>query len=528
MFDNPGFFRTFLRRSTWFLDAWAGSLPRAQLAGAVPFMCLALLAIPGYYFVGSSDDGARASLLARQLAAAWSREDFDTALLLIERQLQSSPNDARLKYDLARARAANNQHEEAVALMRRLAFAGSPPTATEDSAEDGDEQEKSARLAKIRGGELRAALWLIENEYSRRGWEEMEFQQQHEYAALLEWAASSSPNDLRIQQLYAEALLKSQRYREALPVLVSLIPTAPGIGLRAAIVARGLGEEDRAQRYARESLTQFTKLSQAEPANPALAMAAAQCQLFLRLYPEAFQTIDGAIARADADPQRQQLGQVLAEVIVAWVSALESKAERNPSERLRILRLLQVALQHAPNNGRVLQMVAKQVLKSADDDDQQIAAVRESLTQGTSPGISHFIQGTAAVIKEDFQTATLHLELAAKTLPQSGVILNNLAFVLGHQEDADLERALAMANAAIEMTPKPTPHFFETRGQILVKMERFIDAIPDLEIALAIAELAPRAHQSLAQCYRELGTIELSEQHELAAEKAREKLAASR
>lgn len=521
MFQPSGPFRIALRRSLWFLDAWLGSCPRGRVLRGLPFLFLACFLLAGYYFFGHSDGGARAGLLDRQLARAWARDDFDTALLLVQRQLQSSPESTQLKFELARVRAATGEHAGAVELMRQLAFAGSVTVPVElEEDEDPEVPRQSATRMRFGDGDVRAAIWLIEHEYTSRQWEALSPREQQEYTGLLEWVSAAQPRDVRAKQLFAEALLQSGRLRESLPVLVSLIPTAPGIGLRAGMVARSLGDEERADRYARESLARFTQLAQQEPDDAALAMAVARCQLFLRLYPDAFKTIDGAILRSDSEQQRQQLGQVLAETIVTWVAALESKAEENPTERLRILRLLQIAVQYAPNNGRVLQAVAKQVLRTADDNDQQIAAIRESLTRGTSPGISHFIKGTAAVMKEDYDAAALHLELAAKTLPQSGVILNNLAFVLSRQEDADLQRALSVAEAAIKHTPNATPHFYETRGQILFKMGRYLDAVADLEIALAVAELAPGVHQSLAECYKQLGNDDLSEQHQRAAKRS--------
>ena len=104
-------------------------------------------------------------------------------------------------------------------------------------------------------------------------------------------------------------------------------------------------------------------------------------------------------------------------------------------------------------------------------------------------------------------------------MPNSGAILNNLAVALTARGDENLEQALKIANAAIENSRTAAPHFYETRGQILFRLKRYLEAVPDLERALAHPDLASKAHESLATCYAELGEEELSERHREAAER---------
>jgi tetratricopeptide (TPR) repeat protein len=167
-------------------------------------------------------------------------------------------------------------------------------------------------------------------------------------------------------------------------------------------------------------------------------------------------------------------------------------------------------------------LVADHVLANIDEDNEEIAAVREALITGSSPGISHFIQGTAALVKDDAETATMHLELASELLPNSSAIMNNLAVALTSRGDEHLEQALKFSNAAVENSRTAAPHFYETRGQILFRLKRYLDAIPDLERALEHPDLATKAHESLATCYAELGDEELSRQHREAAERTAE------
>ena len=216
------------------------------------------------------------------------------------------------------------------------------------------------------------------------------------------------------------------------------------------------------------------------------------------------------------------LSQALGDAIVAYVSFIEKSPSDTIVEKLRVLRMLDVAIQIAPNNPRVVTMVADHVLNSLNDDNAEITSVRQALIEGSPLGISHFIHGTSSLMKGDQEQAELHLEQAAKQMPKSGAILNNLAVALAMKSEPDFERALQVSNAAIDQVRAPTPHFYETRGQILFRMGRFRDAISDLERSLVEPSLANKAHQMLADCYEKVGDLELAQGHRMAAKSAGE------
>jgi tetratricopeptide (TPR) repeat protein len=340
-----------------------------------------------------------------------------------------------------------------------------------------------------------------------------------DYTDLLDWLYLTAPRDTELAKLYAEQLLRVRRFADALPILVQLMPESPGIGLKAAVISRGLGYETRAAGYAKQSLDEFVRLREKEPSRADLAVALAECNLFLNQYAEAAAVLRHALELNKHEKESEQLRNLLAHSFVIWANSFARKPQKTAIDRLQSLKLLQNALTIAPNHPLVLQMVADQVLEVIDETDSEIVALRQSLVLGTSPGVSHFIRGTAAVLKGDIQAAEMHLEIASKTLPMSDVILNNLACVIYQKEGGDLERALALSETAIKRNPNPAPHYLETRGQILRKLERWIDAIPDLEAALAVPALAAEAHRGLAECFENLGDKELSDQHRQAAER---------
>lgn len=404
----------------------------------------------------------------------------------------SRPNDSDLLFKLAVCRDNREAHDEALQLMHRL--------------------------VSVKRYEP-AARWLLDKEYLKTPWAELDKSKRDEFGQLLKMVHEESPRDLVVTQLYAEYLLAENRLTLAVGLLEELAVVQPMRGLQAAAISRQLGNERSAVRLATQTSRQVGKLGQEDPSNSSLWLASAQCELFLRNYSKAIETLEKAIPLAKTPENAAMLRQALGDSMVAWIASIESSPSNTPEQKLQVLKMLQSALQYAPNNPRVLMLVANKVLETIEDSDASIITARNSLVAGTSPGISHFIRGTAAMMKDDTKNAEMHLAIAAQHLPKSGAISNNLAVALTARPDADLDQALKLSQTAINQTPDASPHFYETRGQILLKMERYLDAVPELERALVVPDLAPAAHQSLARCYEKLGQEELSRDHEAASKR---------
>lgn len=475
-----------------FVYLWTVSIPWRRVSAGIPAIGLTsgLLLLT---FLAYSDGGSwRRNLLTDQTNTAFQREDFDTAELLIRRKIASGDDSTATLYQLAIARSQGNEQNEALSLMRDLAL-------------------------NRRSDE--AAMWLVEELYLGKKWTDLDVEGQAEFGRLLSLLAEENPKDLGIKQLYADYLIASSRFGEAIPFLRQLAETQPMRGLQAAALARREGDGELATRLADQTLARVEQKFKEEPANPGLALVVVRNQIFLERHADAVRTLSESIPLMKTDEHRRGLQQAMGDTIAAWVSLIEQQKNDTPIERLRVLKMLQVALQYAPNNPRVLTLVADQVLKTIDNEDDEVQTLRDALVEGTSPGIAHFVRGTVGLLNDDPEVGERHLTLAAKHLPNSGAILNNLAVAIAQRDDADLDKALALSEKAISTVSQPGPYFFETRGQILFQMKRYLDAIPDLERALRTDALAKGAHQSLAICYTELGQADMAKDHADAAER---------
>jgi predicted Zn-dependent protease len=101
--------------------------------------------------------------------------------------------------------------------------------------------------------------------------------------------------------------------------------------------------------------------------------------------------------------------------------------------------------------------------------------------------------------------------------PKMSMVANNLAWLLTFSEPHDYPRALQIMDELLKHFPD-SPVFHETRGEVLVKLGRWHDAVTDLEYALPWHKDNPRTHSALAQAYAALGMKDLAAEHQRLAQ----------
>ncbi len=121
------------------------------------------------------------------------------------------------------------------------------------------------------------------------------------------------------------------------------------------------------------------------------------------------------------------------------------------------------------------------------------------------------VLGTTAAAEEDWAPAETLLEQVVRQMPNNAVARNNLAYVL-LKRNGDLQRALAAATFAVQ-SDASNFHFRETRGQILVKLRRWQEAIDDLEFAVNGIPRGSAIHEALATAYEAVGNRQLAAVH---------------
>ncbi|MEM6798448.1 MAG: tetratricopeptide repeat protein [Planctomycetota bacterium] len=92
------------------------------------------------------------------------------------------------------------------------------------------------------------------------------------------------------------------------------------------------------------------------------------------------------------------------------------------------------------------------------------------------------------------------------------VVWNNYAWALNQQPEPDAAAALRAADRALLLKPDD-PRFRETRGQVLITLGRWREAVEELEFALNRMPDSPNIHRSLAAAYDALEQPQLARSH---------------
>jgi tetratricopeptide (TPR) repeat protein len=148
--------------------------------------------------------------------------------------------------------------------------------------------------------------------------------------------------------------------------------------------------------------------------------------------------------------------------------------------------------------------------KSEPDLSQVFASLEAS--SETPAYILEFL-GTDAVVKQDFGRARTLLQRAVNKNPDDHVAWNNLAYLLQQAYPDEINEALRASTRSVELAPDNFDAR-ETRGMIYVRLNRWSEAITDLEIAINGIPGSKEIHQALAKAYQETGNVTLAKIHE--------------
>ncbi len=469
-----------------FVRDWAVSIRWIQLKAAVPaIVALAFVAL-GTTLTFIGDSQWRRGLVRNQLAIAQQAGANKEVAVLAKRLLIETPDDLDLRFTAATASAEGDHGPQAKQSIDRLA-------------------------RKHKHG--RAAMWLLEKDYSPIAWDQWDVSKRAAFGSLLEIASEAQPNNPGVASIFADYLLVTGATDKAFTEIAKLASTQPPRAMQGALLLRQAGKESQGIAMANEGLALISKTGAEEPENVDAALLTAQFCLFLKKYEDAIRTLNRT-AKVSQDP-RLRAG--MAETLVLW--SRDQASIPNETERFaKQLRLLSKAVELAPNHPLVINDLMTVALQCSDETDPKVAQLRDILVQGVAPDLSHFIRGTAAMMQNNVEDATLHLELAAKSFATVPAVLNNLAVALASRAGNDLERALKLVDAALKQVPTE-PYFHETRAQILLQMGRYSDAVNSFEKSFPAEALREQIHTGLSKAYRELGQIELAEQHRVMAEK---------
>jgi len=139
--------------------------------------------------------------------------------------------------------------------------------------------------------------------------------------------------------------------------------------------------------------------------------------------------------------------------------------------------------------------------------------LHDMIEEGKSAAIAHFALSSILLMDGDAKGSESQLRKSLKLDPMTAVVCNNLAWSLANNSESNqLEEAYQLATKAVAADPR-NAEFRDTLGFVLMKQEKFEEAITEFERALPSAVLKKPVHINLAICYEKLGRQEMAKSH---------------
>lgn len=178
-----------------------------------------------------------------------------------------------------------------------------------------------------------------------------------------------------------------------------------------------------------------------------------------------------------------------------------------------LLSQLDRALTLDSNNGPALTRLMAYAEAEVTGNVELRSILSRVIAEGKQPALAHLAMGNLCWLEERRDVAMFHFEQAMAIRDDIPVMLNNLAWLISHDEKKpDVDRAMGLINAALEKQPD-NPSFLDTRGNILVMKKEWRAALTDLEKALKGVKAKKPVHKQLALVYTELGMQEMANIH---------------
>jgi len=466
-----------------FLIAWYESRGKWKLLWGIPvvtvFTSITIIFVQTWQT--SSADQRIHTLTSAQ--SVLNRGDFERASLLFRRALIMEPNRRDALYGLAQTAQKSGDEPRYLELIYQL-------------AEGHDEIAAKSNLEIV--------------ELLSKKKEEIDDRQRQEMIDRLEQVVAIQPGNIDARLRLGETYIALKQWKTALIHVQAAAYAKPVFYIRLAQLHLQAGNEDLANRSATAAADYFQKQLQQRPDDVQGRLGYSIALSLLKQFPQALNVLREGLLFGESQGLKSQF----ARTCVVW--ALDTEKNGDDS---RVLFLLQEALKADPNNAEALGLLFRLSKQISEAGEQARIQLQERLARGDAPGVIHLLLGTSAAAQGDMESAERHLKRALALSPQSAKILNNLAWILSHQPEPDYEHALQFVNQALSIAPE-FAEARETRGQILVVLQRWSEALTDLEFALPIytareslKPLVPSVHQALATCYENLGEEAMAKRH---------------
>lgn len=332
------------------------------------------------------------------------------------------------------------------------------------------------------------------------------------------------PENVEVKANLASYHLLTGEYKKSIPYLEAAAAMNPVLNIDLATLYARDGRENSAASAVSHAEAHLEQVVRKDPTDVRSRLLLVKAK---SMKGEFDQVLEILYEGKELDPQGP-FGSLIAQAHLAIYDRTLSEKEPDPATLLAHLR---AALRSQPTMTDAIvrliqfgeQVDAGGIHPVVGVADPQVASdakdlLMEMLVKGEQSVAVHMALGLKAWRDNDFEAARMHFEAGYDLDPSVAEVANNLAWILTHQKKPDPDRALAVIETVLERHPQ-IPRFRDTRGEIYLAMERWDDAIRDLEFALVTLKDDPRIHQSLAKAYTARGQKALAAGHLKEAER---------
>lgn len=295
------------------------------------------------------------------------------------------------------------------------------------------------------------------------------------------------------------------KYKEAERYLLQVVIARPELTLCLAQMYSAMGNKQSMEVNARRAQKFFRERVDASVDDHASRMNWARMTLLLGDGPTAISILQEGLRLSGEQGYRRALGQAY----VAWTDALVKAGNGNVGQ---CLTLLEQGIRHDYTNPALIDRLLVLCRAKEPEAGKVRGTLRQLLAEGVAVSTVNLILGADARERGRLEEARQHFERAFALAPEMPIVINNLAWSLAFSENPDLQRSLGLIESALQRWPNQL-NFRETRGQILIKLGRWKEALSDLEAALPALPQNQALHQALAETYRNLNMPEMAETH---------------
>ena len=463
----------------WFVQGWKRRRTRDLILG-IPAI-LVLTAVAGLSAEVWIKTRAMNPIYLTKGHQAMDREEYNVAEVFFQRILDNSDsNISQAEFGLGEVFEETEREERAQWLFRKLA----------PDAKRGYGPAHRKR-----------AVWLAEKITSKSDSEEIRKLRWH----LSHANEQRTPTMARAWSAYYLALNQTQ---PAIEWLEKAVSEYPELGLLLGQLYLNRQDIEAARSTYTAASNFLRKRLDKDPENVAVRVTFANTLLKLGVLGECEAVLEVGLKLDPDGPYKQLLASL-------YTNRHDLMARQKGTTISLLLKHLHKALSYDPNFSPAYERLVGYGKAEVEGEESLEEILNEVIARGEEPGLAHFAMSILKFKEQEIESAKWHLERAHRLIPQMPFVSNNLAWLLATEQPINLDRALTIIEPATEAFPDE-PRLLDTRATILMKLERWEEALDDLERALR-NQLIPSGrvelHEKLAIVCDKINQPGLAEKH---------------